>query len=98
MKTCPICSRPTDTLRTGVKNGVYLSSRCELCLASEKGISIYARKYDRDRGREDYRKDIIQRFDGDKINPEFVDAYRKEASAQWGSDVLRDYGENRKQH
>lgn len=96
-KVCPVCKRPTDILRSAIRNKVYLSERCDRCLAAKNGISIYARKYNRDRGREDYRKDIIQRYEGTEINPEFVRAYPEEAKAQWGDSVLRDYGINRKQ-
>lgn len=96
-RKCPICKRPTDTLRSAIKNGVFLSQRCDYCLASNTGISDFARKYNRDRGREDYRRDIIQRFEGDKINEDFVRAYPEESRKQWGDQVLRDYGIKRKQ-
>ncbi len=96
-KKCPICKRPTDTLRTGIKKGVYLSERCDRCLNSSTGISLYARQYNRNKDKRDHAKDTIQRFEGTEINPAFVDAYPEEAQKQWGPDVLRDYGANRKQ-
>lgn len=95
-KTCPICKLDNQVLSSGIKNGKVVSERCERCLANYRPISPFSRKYDRDRGREDYRRDIIQRFEGDKINPEFVKAYPIEAERQWGADVLRDHTEGRR--
>lgn len=97
-KVCPNCGATTDILRSAIKNGVYISERCENCLAHYKPIADFARKYNRDRGKEDYRKDIIQRFEGTEINPEFVDAYPKESAAQWGDEILRGYTQERKQY
>lgn len=98
MTECPVCDRKVDNLSSGIKNGVYISERCDRCMANNKQFADYARKYNRDRGREDYRKDIIQGYEGDKVNPEFIKAYPKEAEERWGKDVLRDHGINRKQY
>ncbi len=95
-KECPICSRQVDILRSGIKGREYLSNRCDKCFSNYGRISAYARKYNRDRGREDYRKDIIQRFEGDKINPDFVEAYREQSQKEFGNEVVRDYGIKRK--
>lgn len=97
-KICPICGNKANKLRTSIKNGQYVSERCDKCHASDVIISDYARKYNRERDKEDYRKDTIQRFEGTEINEEFVRAYPKESEAQWGSDILRDYGSKRKQY
>jgi hypothetical protein len=88
---CPICHRQTDILRTAIKDGFYVSERCDNCLNSFTSSSVYARKYERDRGREDYRKDIIQRFEGDKPNSEFIKAYPKESQQQWDENTLRKF-------
>ncbi len=97
-KTCPVCKKKVTTLRSGVKGMTYLTDRCDSCFSNYSNIATYARKYNRDRGREDYRKDIIQRFEGDKINPEFVDAYREQSQSEFGDSVVRDYGQKRKQY
>ena len=89
---CPICQKPSDSLKTAIKNGIYLTERCERCLNNFAINSVYARKFNRERDKRDHAKDIIQRFNGDKINPDFVDAYPEESRKQWGDDVLRDYG------
>lgn len=86
---CPTCTKEVDTLRSSVHNGKYVSARCENCLASYKQSAVYARKHARDRDREDHRKDTIQRFEGDKVNPDFVRAYPKEAATQFGPEILR---------
>lgn len=86
---CLVCKKPTDSLKTAIKNGVYVSERCEKCLNSFVANAAYARKYNRDRQREDYRKDIIQRWRGNEPDPEFIKAYPKESAEQWGEDILR---------
>lgn len=93
---CPKCTKKVDSLKSAIKNDRVLSERCEECLANYSRISDLARKYNRDRGRRDYGKDILQRFEGTEINPAFVDAYPKESAEQWGPEVLRDYGIKRK--
>jgi hypothetical protein len=97
--TCPICGNEAKLI-SGIKSGQYISERCERCYGAHPlNVAPYARKYERDRQREDYRKDIIQRFEGDKVNPEFVDAYPDVAKKQWGDSVLRDpNGDRRKQY
>lgn len=90
---CPVCKRKTDLLRSAIKSGKYLSERCERCLASFSGFSDYARKYERDTQRRKYEKDIIQRYEGTELNPEFVDAYPE----QFDGETRRDYGIKRKQ-
>lgn len=89
---CAICKKEVSSVRTALKNGKYVSARCDSCLANFSQFAVYARKYNRDRDREDHRKDIIQRFDGDKINPEFVRAYPDISREQFGDDVLRTHG------
>lgn len=76
---CPVCKREVDHLITSVKNGVYTSQRCERCVANIKAPAAFARKYERDRQREDYRKDIIQKDD-----PDFVKVYGAEAASKAG--------------
>lgn len=88
---CSNCGN-TGEIRSGIKNGKAYSDLCEKCAASFTTSALYARKFERDRDRSDHSKDIIQRYEGTEINPEFVEAYREQAVAQWGEDVVRDYG------
>lgn len=73
-----------------VTNGVYKSG-CRICLpTATHATAAYAAKYHRDRQREDYRKDIIQRYDGEGINPEYVKQYETKAREQWGDDQVNE--------
>lgn len=93
MKDCPICHKPSAILRTGIKEGKLITERCERCLNSYKGFSDYAKKFDRDSQRRTYAKDILQKWDGDKLDPKYVDSYPE----QFDEKTRRDYGINRKQ-
>lgn len=97
-KVCSNCGNRVEVVRSAIKNGKFYENMCERCLANYKHIADYARKYDRDRGREDYRKDIIQRWDGDKPSREFIEAYPEEAEEYFGPENMRDYGVKRKQY
>lgn len=88
---CRICKKEAGTLRSGVKNGRYLTDRCEDCFDSNIAFADYARKYNRDRQREDYRKDILQRWDGDKPDKDFVRAYPEKSRELWDNETLRKY-------
>ena len=88
---CPVCGRETDELFSAVKNGKFMSDRCEKCVSNFTGTADYARKYERDRQREDYRKDILQRFDGDKPDRDFIRAYPQKAREYWDEETLRKY-------
>lgn len=96
MNKCPICKSKVDNLRTAIKNGQYISERCEKCLAHFSASALYARKYEREQMKTNHRKDLIQRFDGDKISEEFVKAYPKRAAEQFGEEILRGDGLGKK--
>lgn len=96
--TCPICNNKATTLRSAVKNGRFISERCDRCLASFVTGAVFARQYERNWQKREYAKDIIQRYEGTDPNPEFVQAYPKQAAEHWGESVLRDNGVNRKQY
>lgn len=87
MKLCTVCGKQVDQLLTAIRGDVYISERCEKCLANFTRSAQFARKYERDRQREDYRKDIIQPFD-----PEFVKAYPDKAREYYNDDAMRKYG------
>lgn len=59
-------------------NGQYISG-CAQCLNTTQSSSIYAAKWKRERSKDDYRGDLVQRYDGDKINPEWVRLYTDKA-------------------
>ena len=90
--TCPICNRENVTLQAAVVKGQYLTERCEACLVRLKPTD-FAAKWIRDRQKEDYRKDLLQRYDfSDKneIDHDWAKAYPKEAEAHFGRDKLED--------
>ena len=90
--TCPVCNKYCATLQAAVVRGVYLSERCDSCLSRQKP-GEFAAKWNRDRQKEDYRKDLLQRWDfGDKneIDHDWARVYPKEAEAYFGKDKLED--------
>jgi len=89
---CPICQRDNVTLQAAVVKGVYLSERCEGCLVRQKP-GEFAAKWVRDRQREDYRKDMLQRYDFSKkheIDHDWAKAYPEQAEHHFGKDKLED--------
>lgn len=85
---CPVCNRNVDNLRTAVKGGQYISERCDRCLALATSSSLFNRKYDRDRQREDYRKDLIQEWE-----PEFAREFPQQALDKgWSEEDMRKHG------
>lgn len=73
--------------KAAVVDGEYRSG-CKDCLRTNQKSSLYARKYARDRMREDYRKDMLQRYDGEKINPEWVKANEAQALEALGEETV----------
>lgn len=93
---CPICSTESDSLKTAIKDGQYVSERCERCISNFKAGAEFARRHEREWQKRHYKRDTIQRWDGDKPNEEFIREYPDVAVKQWGQDILRDYGVKRK--
>lgn len=60
MAKCSICNKPADTLRSAVKDGVYISERCDRCLASFSGISDGARAFHRDWDKREHARSLVQ--------------------------------------
>jgi len=69
--------------KASVVDGQYIEG-CKLCINTVQKNSIYHRKYIRDRMKENHRKDMIQRYDGEDINPEWVKAYPEIARQDLG--------------
>lgn len=92
MNKCSNCNKPSNSLKTAIRGTQYLENMCDKCLSSFTESSVYARKSEREADKRKHEKDLIQRYEGDKINPEFVRAYPKESEAQWGKNILRELG------
>jgi len=62
---------------------------CRICLpTTTHQAALYAAKYNRVRSIENHRADLVQRYDGDKPNPEFAKLYEKTAREQWGDEAV----------
>lgn len=86
---CPVCKKPSDNVRAAVKNGKYISERCDRCLSLAVSSAVYARKFERDAQAKTFRRDLIQPLGMDgKINPEYVKEYPEQAKKQFGDDVV----------
>lgn len=70
--------------KAAVVNGEYRTG-CNQCLNTRQQSSDYANKYRRDRMRENGRKDMLQRYDGEEINPEWVKAHEDKAIEAYGA-------------
>lgn len=73
--------------KAAVVNGEHISG-CSACINTKQKSSMYANKYQRDRMRENYRGDMLQRYDGDKISKEWVEKYPDKALEQLGQDAV----------
>lgn len=73
--------------KAAVIDGQYIEG-CHVCLNTSQSSSMFTAKYNRDRSRENHRQDIVQRYDGDKINPEWVRLYEKKARDDLGDDQV----------
>lgn len=89
---CPRCSHETDTVKAGVVNGRYVDNYCNNCINTLTKSSDRFGKYNRDRQREDYRRDIIQPMDGDKPNKEFIREYSDKAKEIFTSEEIEKFG------
>lgn len=87
---CTACGKSGD-IRSGIKNGKAYDNLCERCVGAFTKSAVYAHKFETDYQKKHFRKDVIQRFEGTEINPEFVRAYPEQAAAQWGDEILREY-------
>ncbi|HEU5187931.1 MAG TPA: hypothetical protein VFT87_05530 [Candidatus Saccharimonadales bacterium] len=75
--------------KAAVVNGEYRTG-CDKCLNTRQQSSLYARKYARDRMKEDYRGDMLQRYDGDKVNPEWVKMHEDKAREDLGQETVEE--------
>lgn len=75
--------------KAAVVNGQYTSG-CSKCLNGKQKTSLYGRKWSRDRMRENYRKDMLQRYEGEGLNPAWVKEYESQAREEYGDKVIEE--------
>lgn len=73
--------------KAAVINGEYIEG-CAQCLNTTQVSTDYAAKWKRERSKENHRADIVQRYDGDKINPEWVKLYEAKARSDLGDETV----------
>lgn len=73
--------------KAAVINGEYRSG-CSKCLNTTQQSSAYANKWRRDRSRENHRADILQRYEGGKLNPEWIKQNEAKAIEDLGIDKV----------
>lgn len=88
---CPVCKQEKPSLSSAVVNGVYLSRRCDDCLAMPKGKPhAGSKEFDRERQRKNFRKDLIQGMVNGKPNADFLRAYPDKAHERFTPEEIRD--------
>lgn len=75
--------------KAAVINGAYIEG-CAQCLDSRQESSLFTAKYNRERSKENHRADIVQRYDGDKVNAEWVRLHEQKAREAWGDQTVED--------
>lgn len=81
---CPSCQQETISIKSVIRKEEILTG-CDHCLSSLVQSNIMSAKYNRDRMKEDYRKDIIQ-----NTNPrDYAKAYPKQARELYGDEEFR---------
>lgn len=73
--------------KTAIVDGALVTG-CSACLNTVVHGADYAAKYNRERSKDNHRADIVQRYDGDKINPEWVKLHEAKAIADLGQDKV----------
>lgn len=88
---CPVCKQDKPSLSSAVVNGVYLSRRCDDCLAIPKAQSHSgAGEFKRNEQRHNFRKDLIQGMVDGKPNADFLKAYPDKAHERFTEQEIRD--------
>lgn len=73
-----------------IRNGKYIKDG----KPAEASVSEGLKSYNLDMQRRDHAKDILQRFKGGKVNPEFVRAYPEESKQYFSEQEIREAGNN----
>lgn len=84
MMKCPSCQQETISVKSVIREGKILTG-CDACLSSIVQGNVLSAKYNRDRMREDYRKDIVQKSDPRAYSK----AYPKQAREFYGDEEFR---------
>lgn len=69
--------------RATIVNARYVSG-CAVCINTRQQSSVYAARFKRESMKRNHRQDVIQRYDGGKINPEWVKMYEDKARQDLG--------------
>lgn len=70
-----------------VLNGEYIAG-CAKCIDSKKNTAAFARKWERERMKENHREDMLQRYDGDKLDKNWVNSHEQKAIDEYGIDNI----------
>lgn len=90
MNFCNICGEHKPTKRGIVEGHGYCPNVCDDCLHTGNSIPRDG-KFNRDRGREDFAKEVLQPFDSNgNINRDFAEAYQPQAEDMFGKERLQD--------
>ncbi len=76
-----------DNSKAAVIDGEYVSG-CPQCLSSTGKYSDFSRKFQRTAMKQKHRADMVQRYDGGKINPEWVKLYTDRAIRDLGQEKV----------
>lgn len=76
--------------KRAIINGMYIEMPTDDELDNQKRYADNA-SFHRESERDDYYKDIIQPYIGNKPNPEFIRAYPKQAQHTFTKDELKNY-------
>lgn len=88
MNHCNKCGEAKPTHKA-VIDGVYYRHICDDCAGAGASIPLDG-KYQRDRQREDFAKEILQPLDRNgEINADFAQAYQPEAEKMFGEERLK---------
>lgn len=90
--TCESCGVEKKT-RGAMLKGKFYPSICDDCINGEQRIAgAQAAQFQRESDQREFAKDIIQPYNGDVPNEEFIQAYPKEAENNFTQEELRKYG------
>lgn len=76
--------------KAAVINVEYVEG-CKECLNTTQVSGVFAAKWKRERSKENHRADIVQRYAGDKLNPEWVRLYEKKAREEFGDSYIEEF-------
>ena len=71
-----------------VINGEYISG-CSECIGHKQQIALYSNKFRRDRMKENHRGTLMQRYNGDKPNGDFIKLYPDKAKGVFNEEQMR---------